>query len=221
MGVVVPNPMVNTRTPRTAAASAGLRRFDALGVRAVGQHDDHVSRVARPLGRFGIDPGGGHGRVDRGDSVDRGEDRRADRRTAGRGEVVDRLDQRVGVGGRRHLQPGDAGEGDQADPGAAVLGLDEGDRRLLGDREPVGFHIGGAHGPRHVHRQHDRRGVRRHRHARLRPGRPDAQRGEAEHQQQASGSAGSTAYARAARPGPGRSRSPAPPRAVGAAAATR
>jgi hypothetical protein len=101
-----------------------------------------------------------------------------------RGEVVDRLDQRILVCGRRHLQTRDAREGHETDLGLAVLGLDEGDGRLLGNGEPVGFDVGGAHGSGDVHRQHDRRGVGRHRHGRLRPRRPDTERREAKEKQQ-------------------------------------
>ena len=46
------------------------------------------------------------------------------------------------VGGRRHLQTCYARESDETDLGPTVLGLDEGDGRLLGNGEPVGFDIG-------------------------------------------------------------------------------
>ena len=48
-GVVVPNPIVNTPSGPGRRRFGGGRRFDALGVRAIGQHDNHVRRVSRPL----------------------------------------------------------------------------------------------------------------------------------------------------------------------------
>ena len=56
---------------------------------------------------------------------------------AGGGEAVDRRDQRVGVRGRRHLETGDAGEGDEPDPVLGVAG-DELLEDVLGGLDAVG-----------------------------------------------------------------------------------
>ncbi len=85
------------------------------------------------------------------------------------------------VGGTR--THGDTGERDQADLRTVVLGLDEVAGCLLGGGQTVRRDIGRAHRTGLVDGQQDRRGVRGHQHARLRPGRADAEHHQAGREQ--------------------------------------
>ena len=149
--------------PRPAARRC--RGSTPCGVRAVGEHDDRVSRVSRAgCGGHLLPPVGG---TDGSISAIASIEARIAWPIAVPREVVslfDRVQQLAGVGGRRHEQAGAAGERDQADPRAVRLRLDE--RCVAAFSAAVirlGVDVGRAHRPGDVDRQQDRRRARRHR----------------------------------------------------------
>ena len=161
----------------------GDERLDAERVGPVGEHDDRV-RLERCRWPRGSNPRRRVAAVGRVGRRRRSRGRRRSGRRSGCARRSRRsrrgwpcrspcratcvspsiaVDQLALVGGRRHDEPGDPGEGHEADAGAVGLALDERARRLLGDDEPVRGHVGRAHRAGHVHRQEDRRRAARHR----------------------------------------------------------
>ena len=111
-----------------------------------------------------------YARVDLGDRVEALEHRRADRGAAAGRESVERLEELLALGRRRHDQLGESREHDEPHPGAFRLVLDERARGRLGHGEAVGGDVGRAHRSRDVEGQDDRRARVRDAQDHLRPG---------------------------------------------------
>ena len=160
---LVPNPMVNTRTRRSAACRAASRgstpvvaapsvsRTTTSGTYLAANRSRSRSAGVRRtvLGRdLGVHPR--HASIDVEHAVaDRGADRR--------GEAVDGVVQAVPVG--RGRAPGSAPLPAKAtSPRRVPSGWSSTNlaRRLLRRRQPVREHVGRAHRPRHVEREDDR-----------------------------------------------------------------
>ena len=146
--------------PAIGSLPGSIHRLWPATVGPIGQEDDDVRLIA-VIGAgarlFGpeIETAGRNVRIHLGDGVNRLERGTTDGRPQGSRHIFDGIGQHLLVGRRRYDQLGEVGKGDDADLGSVRLIFDKAQRRLLRDRKPVRFDVGGTHAAGNVQRQDD------------------------------------------------------------------